>query len=79
MNEFIYRNRGNNTHSDIYLNNEFINTGFSNMKYKSEMHFGDILIYNTKHFNKFQKIMFKLCFGCKIIDIKNEGKLIKNE
>ena len=36
--------------------------------YKSEMKVGDITIMNTKHFNWFHKLMFKICFGIEIKD-----------
>lgn len=37
-------------------------------KIKSEMNVGNLTIMNTKHFNWFHKLMFKICFG---IDIKD--------
>lgn len=39
-------------------------------KYKSEMSIGSITLMNTKHFNWFQKIIWKLLLGIKIKDIK---------
>lgn len=39
-------------------------------KYKSIMILGNVNIYNTKRFNWFNKLMFKLCFGIIIKDIK---------
>lgn len=40
-------------------------------KSKTEMKIGNITIYNTKSFNKFQKKMIKWCFGFdEINDIK---------
>lgn len=32
-------------------------------QYNSEMKIGNITIYNTKTFNRFQKKMWKWCFG----------------
>ena len=31
---------------------------------------GNITVNNIKHFNLFQKIMYKIFFGIKIVDIK---------
>ena len=37
-------------------------------EYKSKMIVGNINIYQEKHFNKLQKIMWKIFFGVEIID-----------
>lgn len=47
-------------------------------KYKSILIIGNIQIKNTKHFNWFQKKMFKLIFGIKIIDIEGIVRNVKN-
>lgn len=39
-------------------------------KYKSKMIAGNLIIMNTKHFNWFHKIYWKLLLGIKIEDIK---------
>lgn len=38
-------------------------------KYKTKMIVGDINIYQEKHFNKLQKIMWKFLLGIEITDI----------
>jgi len=38
--------------------------------YKSTMKIGNIEINNIKHFNWFQKKMWDLCFGIKILNLK---------
>ena len=40
---------------------------------KSTLNFGNITINSTKHFNWFQKLMWKWCFGVKIKDCKKRG------
>lgn len=47
-----------------------INYRKTNEKYQSLMIIGNITINNIKKFNWFQKLMFKLCFGIKIIKNK---------
>ena len=44
--------------------------------YKSTMEIGNIKINNIKHFNWFQKRMWNLCFGIKILTLK-ESELNK--
>lgn len=39
---------------------------------KSTLNFGNITINSTKHFNWFQKIMWKLLLGIKIVDFKQD-------
>ncbi len=39
---------------------------------KSTLSFGNITINSTKHFNWFQKIMWKLLLGIKIVDFKHD-------
>lgn len=39
---------------------------------KSKMIIGNLTIMNTKHFNLLNKIMFKIFFGIKIEDVKQE-------
>ena len=41
-------------------------------KPKSKMIVGNIICYNEKRFNWFQKLCFKSCFGIMIVDIKDE-------
>lgn len=38
--------------------------------YKSYVTIGNVKLANTKHFNWFQKLMMKLCFGFVVTDIK---------
>lgn len=40
--------------------------------YKSIMQVGNLNLMSTKHFNKFQKFMYKLCFSIYIVDIEEE-------
>jgi len=40
--------------------------------YKSIMQVGNFNLMNTKHFNRFQKFMYKLCFSICIVDIEEE-------
>ena len=56
-----------------------INTkeSFKAPHYKSTMEIGNIQINNIKHFNWFQRKMWNLCFGIKIINLK-ESELNKN-
>ena len=42
-------------------------------KYKSKMHVGNVVVMNTKHFNWFQKKMWKILLGIKIEDYKEES------
>ncbi|HAB66576.1 MAG TPA: hypothetical protein DCE23_04330 [Firmicutes bacterium] len=39
-------------------------------KYKSTLIIGNMRINNIKHFNWLQKLMYKLFFGIKVVDIK---------
>lgn len=39
-------------------------------KYKSTLIIGNIRINNVKHFNWFQKLLWKVFFGIKIVDFK---------
>ena len=41
-------------------------------KYKSSMIIGNMKINNIKHFNWLQKLMFKIFFGIKIENIKED-------
>lgn len=41
-------------------------------KYKSQGEIGNITIGFTKRFNWFQRFMWKVCFGLKIKNIKEE-------
>lgn len=40
-----------------------------NITYKSKIQVGNFTIYNEKHFNKLQKIMWKLLLGIKIENV----------
>lgn len=39
------------------------------IEYKSKMNIGNIDVYQEKHFNKLQKLMWKILLGIEIIDI----------
>ena len=39
---------------------------------KSTLSFGNITINSTKHFNWFQKIMYKVLLGIKIVDFRHD-------
>lgn len=39
---------------------------------KSILSFGNITINSTKHFNWFQKIMYKVLLGIKIVDFRHD-------
>ena len=41
-------------------------------EYKSKMIVGNINIYQEKHFNKLQKIMWKILLGMEIIDVNEK-------
>lgn len=45
---------------------------FKPPKNRSILYIGNMTIYNTKHFNWLNKIMFRIFFGIKIEDIKEE-------
>lgn len=41
-------------------------------KYKSKMIIGNMSVYQEKHFNRLQKIMWKMLLGIDIIDVNVE-------
>ena len=57
---------------DEYFYSNTVNPFLYTKQYKSKIVLGNIEIRNTKHFNRFQKIMFKICFGIIVTDIKEE-------
>lgn len=41
--------------------------------YKSKMIIGNIILMQNKHYNWFRKLMYKIIFDIKIVDIKGEN------
>lgn len=45
--------------------------GIEPQKIKSHVKLGNLVIYNTKHFNSFHRIMLKIFFGITIKNLDN--------
>jgi hypothetical protein len=50
----------------------FVNINGQPIKYKSNLIIGNLAINNTKHFNWFHKLMWKLLLGIKIENIEED-------
>lgn len=68
MSIMIENSMCNDITSDSFDNE--LNKYIISQSYKSKMIIGNLCIMNTKHFNCFHKIMYKILLGIKIEDIK---------
>lgn len=48
---------------------DFETRTYKPIEYKSKMNIGNIDVYHEKHFNKLQKLMWKILLGIEITDI----------
>lgn len=70
MNDYqnvVYNEAANTIHNSIQI-------GYNLSEIKSHMKIGNIIIHNTKHFNLFHRIMWKLFFGFNIENLKDINK-----
>lgn len=44
------------------------------LEYKSKIQLGNLVVFNTKHFNWFRKLMYKLAFDIKIEDVGDSNE-----
>lgn len=82
MGRTVYGYYGNVYETDVKMTSDDINTKIVSddtatikpPKNRSILHIGNAKVYNTKHFNWLNKIMFRIFFGIKIEDIKEENR-----
>ena len=61
--EYTYTTNNLTTDGNVHIRD------FLQENHKSKMIVGNLIIWNSKHFNKFHKIMWKLLLGITIEDI----------